>query len=102
VYAASSNSLSLVPISTSTNTEGTAITLPFPPTSIVVDPTGTTVYLGSASSGLMAVNVITGVVTTYSVFGTIEAISADANFLLVSYPPTNSLYYFDASTLDTA
>ena len=101
VYAASSHSLSLVPISTSTNTAGTPITLPFPPTSIVVDPTGTTVYLGSASSGLMAVNVSTGVVTTYSVFGAIEAISPDANYLLVSYPPLNSLYYFNASTLTT-
>ena len=101
VYAASSNSLSLVPISTSTNTAGTPITLPFPPTSIVVDPTGTTVYLGSASSGLMAVNISTGVVTTYSVFGTIEAISPDANYLLVSYPPLNSLYYFNASTQTT-
>ena len=101
VYAASSNSLSLVPISTSTNTTGTPITLPFPPTSIVVDPTGTTVYLGSASSGLMAVNISTGVVTTYSVFGTIEAISPDANYLLVSYPPLNSLYYFNASTQTT-
>jgi hypothetical protein len=102
VYAASSNSLSLVPISTSTNTAGTAITLPFLPTSIVVDPSGTTVYLSSANSGLMAVNVSTGVVTTYSVFGTIEGISADANYLLVSYPPNNSLYYFSASTLATA
>ena len=101
VYAASSNSLSLVPISTSTNTAGTPITLPFPPTSIVVDPSGTTVYLGSASSGLMAVNVSTGVVTTYSVFGAIEAISPDANYLLVSYPPSNSLYYFNASTQTT-
>ena len=101
VYAASSNSLSLVPISTSTNTAGTPITLPFPPTSIVVDPTGTTVYLGSASSGLMAVNISTGVVTTYSVFGAIEAISPDANYLLVSYPPLNSLYYFNASTQTT-
>ncbi|MFI5117076.1 MAG: beta strand repeat-containing protein [Terriglobales bacterium] len=102
VYAASSNSLSLVPISTSTNTAGTPITLPFPPTSIVVDPTGTTVYLGSASSGLMAVNVSTGVVTTYSVFGAIEAISLYGKYLLVSYPPLNSLYYFNASTLTTA
>ncbi len=102
VYAASSNSLSLVPISTSTNTAGTPITLPFLPTSMVVDPTGTTVYLSSASSGLMAVNTSTGAVTTYSVFGTIEGISADANYLLVSYPANNSLYYFNASTLATA
>jgi hypothetical protein len=101
VYAASSNSLSLVPINTSTNTAGTPITLPFPPTSIVADPAGKTLYLGSASSGLMAVNVSTGVVTTYSVFGTIEAISPDGNFLLLSYPPNNSLYYFSVSTLST-
>ena len=101
VYAASTNSLSLVPISTSTNTPGTPITLPFPPTSIVVDPPGTTVYLASASSGLMAVNVSTGVVSTYSVFGTIEGISPDGNYLLVSYPPSNTLFYFDASTLAT-
>jgi len=102
VYAASTNSLSLVPISTSTNTAGTAITLPFPPTSISADPAGSTVLLGSASSGLMAVNVSTGVVTTYSVFGAIEAISPGGGYLLLSYPPTNSLYYFDAGTTTTA
>jgi len=101
VYAASTNSLSLIPISTSTNTAGTPITLPFPPTSIVADPAGTTIILGSASSGLMAVNVSTGVVATYSVFGTIEAISPDGRYLLLSYPPTNSVYYFDAVTLTT-
>jgi hypothetical protein len=49
----------------------------------------------------MAVNISTGVVTTYSVFGAIEAISPDANYLLVSYPPLNSLYYFNASTQTT-
>jgi hypothetical protein len=102
VYAASTNSLSLIPISTSTNTAGTAITLPFPPTSIIADPAGTTVYLGSASSGLMAVNVSTGVVTTDSAFGTIEAISPNGRYLLLSYPPTDSVYYFDVSTLTNA
>ncbi len=102
VYAASTNSLNLVPINTSTNTAGTAITLPFPPTSISADPTGSTLLLGSASSGLMAVNVSTGVVTTYSVFGAIEAISPGGRYLLLSYPPTNSLYYFDATTTTTA
>ena len=101
VYAASTNSLSLIPISTSTNTAGTAITLPYAPSSIVADPAGTTLYLGTPSSGLMGVNLSTGVVTSYSVFGTIEAISADGRYLLISYPPLNSIYYFDTSTLTT-
>src|SRR5271157_4848108 len=38
VYAASTKSLTLVPISTSTNTVGTAITLPYQPNSMVADP----------------------------------------------------------------
>ncbi len=98
VYAASTNSLSLIPISTSTNTIGTAITLPHLPNSIVSDPAGATLYLGS-SSGLMAVNVSTGAVSTYNVDGTIEAISADGNYLLISEPTAFSIFYFSVPTL---
>ena len=50
VYAASTNSTTLVPITTSNNTAGTAITLPYAPNSILADPTGAHVYLGSATS----------------------------------------------------
>jgi hypothetical protein len=98
VYAASTNSLSLVPISTSTNTAGTPIALPHLPNSIVSDPAGTTLYLGS-SSGLMAVNVSSGAVSTYNVNGTIQAISADGNYLLLSDPSAFSIYYFSVPTL---
>ncbi len=55
VYAASTKSTTLIPISTSTNTAGTAITLPYLPNSIIIDPAGNNLYLGS-SSGLMAVS----------------------------------------------
>lgn len=102
VYAASTNSLSLIPISTLTNTAGTPITLPFPPTSINADPSGSTLILSSASSGLMTVKVSTGVVTTYSAFGTVEAVSPDGRYVQLSYPPTNSISYFDSFTLSTA
>ena len=102
VYAASTNSLSLVPISTSTNVAGTVITLPYPPTSLITDPTGAAVYLGS-SSGLMSVNVSTSAVTTSpGVNGTIQAISANGRYLLLSDPVANSVYYFDVSTLNNA
>jgi len=97
VYAASTNSTSLVPISTSTNTAGTAITLPHLPNSIIIDPAGNNLYLGS-SSGLMAVNLSSSVVTAYSVNGSIVAISPDGNYLLLSDSVANSVYYFNAST----
>ena len=99
VYAASTNSLMLVPISTSTNSAGTAITLPFVPNSMVADPGGKTLYLGS-SSGLMGVNLSTSAVSSLAgVNGTIEAISPDGNYLLLSDSVANSIYYFSVSTL---
>jgi hypothetical protein len=97
VYAASTNSTMLVPFSISTDAPGTAITLPFTPNSIVADPGGLAVYLGSAS-GLMAVNVSTGAVSTASANGTIVAISPDGRFLLLSDSVGNNLNYFSIAT----
>jgi len=93
VYAASTNSLTLVPISTSTGTTGTAITLPYQPNSMVADPAGANLYLGS-SSGLMMVNLTSNAVTTQSVTGTIIAISPDSNYLLLSDSVANAVYYY--------
>ncbi len=97
VYAASTNSTTLIPITTSSNTAGTAITLPFLPNSMVSDPAGTTLYLGS-SSGLMVVNLSTSAVTTLGVNGTIEAIAADGKSLLISDSVGNTINYFSVSS----
>jgi hypothetical protein len=94
VYAASTNSTMLVPFNIQTDTPGTAITLPHLPNSIVADPAGAAVYLGSAS-GLMVVSVSAGTVTTYGVNGTIEAISPDGTRLLLSDTVAGSLNYID-------
>ena len=96
VYAASTNSTTLVPISTSTNTAGTAVTLPNLPNSALMDPTGSYLYLGS-SSGLMQVNLLTNAVTAYSVNGTVVAISPDSRYLLISDSVANDVYYFDTN-----
>jgi hypothetical protein len=97
VYAASTNSTTVIPISTSTNTAGTAITLPNLPNSIIIDPAGNNLYLGS-SSGLMGVNLSSSVITTYSVNGSIVAISPDGNYLLVSDSVANVVYYVNLGT----
>ncbi len=97
VYAASTNSTTVVPISTSTNTPGTALTLPNPPNSIITDPAGHYLYLGS-SSGLTAVNLTTNAVGTYPVNGAVVAISPDGNYLLISDGVANVIYYWSVGT----
>jgi len=101
VYAAGTNSLSLVPISTSSNTAGTAITLPFAPNSIIADPNGVYVYLGS-SSGLMRVTVSSGAVITYAVDGTVLAITPNGQYVLVSDSTGNNISYLNVTTATLA
>jgi hypothetical protein len=93
-YAASTSSTSLIPIPNSTNTPGTAITLPYLPNSMVTDHAGSNLYLGS-SSGFMTVNTSTAAVTaTTSVPGTILAISPDDQYLLISNPAAGYVYLY--------
>jgi hypothetical protein len=96
VYAASTNSLTLVPIATSTNTPGTAITLPYLPNSMVSDSAGAKLYLGS-SSALMIVDTATGTVTTSSIAGTVVAISPAGQYLLISNTPGGVVYFYNIS-----
>ena len=96
VYAASSNSKLLVPISTASNTAGAAITLADYPNSIIADPAGKAVYLGS-NSVLMAILAGSTTVTTFSVSGTILAISPDGQYLLISDDVNNEIQYFSVT-----
>ncbi len=92
VYAASTNSTTLVPISTSSNAAGTALTLPNVPNSMLFDPAGNNLYLGS-SSGFMSINLTTNVITTSTLPGSVVAISPDGNYLLLSNSAGNAIYY---------
>jgi hypothetical protein len=97
VYAGSTSSLTLIPIQTSNNTAGTAITLPYLPNSIVANSGGTKVYLGSGS-GIMIVDATSNAVTVSTgAAGTILAISADGNYLLVSDSSTSTTYLFSTN-----
>ena len=97
VYAASTKSLTLLPISTSNNTAGTAISLPYVPNSIASDSAGTKVFLGS-STGIMIVNVASAAVTvSANAVGKIIATSTDGNYLLVSDSTNGNVYLFATS-----
>lgn len=97
VYAASSKSLTLVPITTSNNTAGTNISLPYQPNSIFSNSSGTNVYLGSAT-GLMVVTVASAAVSVAaSAPGKIVAASPSGQYLLISDTVNSSIYLYDAT-----
>lgn len=97
VYAASTKSTMLVPFPIDTDVPGAAITLPYTPNSIVADPAGAAIYLGS-STALMVYTISTGAVTTLSVPGAIQAISPDGTHLLLSDTVGGNLNYYDLAT----
>src|SRR5205807_8001360 len=69
----------LLPISTSTNTAGTAITLPNLPNSLVIAPNGGKAFLGSGA-GMMVVDTTTNAVTTVTnAPGTVISVSPDSS-----------------------
>jgi hypothetical protein len=96
VYAASTSSTSLIPISTDANAAGTAITLPFAPNSILSDSAGINLYLGSAS-GLMIVTTATGAVTSNTIAGTVMAVSSDGAYVVIANSANGQIYVFATS-----
>jgi hypothetical protein len=83
-YAVANCNASLIPINTQNNTAGTAIALPSPPNSMIMDPTGAHVYFGTgAGLRIMATagNTFTGM---NNVTGKALAASPDGTMAIVS------------------
>ncbi len=83
-YGVAGCNASLIPINTQNNTAGTAIALPSPPNSMVVDPTGAHVYFGTAAglrilataaNTFTLVNNVTGKALAASPNGTLAIVS---------------------------
>jgi len=112
VYVASSDSTSLIPITTSNNTVGTAVTLPAAPNSMVVSPNGSEILLGTGSNtgstGVMVFSVSESTVSTLNFYGRVLAVSPDGNLIAVFYGPaegnsqTAAVYIYDTSSSTTA
>jgi hypothetical protein len=84
VYATGTGTTSLIPIDTSTNAAGTAITLPGTPNSFLFDRQGLNGYLGS-SSGLMVLDTGSNAVTSNTgAPGKVLAVSPDGTRVVVA------------------
>ncbi len=89
----------LIPISTSTNTAGTAIALPTDAAinSLLMNPAGTRAFLGS-SKGLVVVDVTANTVlaTVANALGKALAVSPNGQFILSSDVGTGKVYVYDS------
>lgn len=97
VLAANTGGTSLIPIDTSTNTAGTALTLPYNPNSLIYAKNGTKAYLGSGTT-LMSYDPNAGTVSSFSNLpGTVIAVSNNAQYVVIYNSDQNSVTVFNAS-----
>ncbi|HZR27552.1 MAG TPA: hypothetical protein VFA71_02130 [Terriglobales bacterium] len=103
VYAIASGTTSLVPIDTTTNIPGTAISLPAGANSLFFDPQGANAYLGS-SSGLMVVNATnnTFTKTVSNATGTVLAVSPNGQLILLGNSGGSTFLYNNSANTVTA
>lgn len=98
LYIASTQSQYFVPVDFTQSTLGTPIRLPYVPNSMLIDNSGTTIYLGS-SSELMTVNASTNSIgkENPNVQGKVLAISPDGDTLILSDPNRKLLYLYNTT-----
>jgi trimeric autotransporter adhesin len=99
VFVTGTDTTQLIPIPTSTNTPGTAITLSNQPNSLLIGPDGARAVLGSAG-GLMVVdaNANTFTATITSVTGKVLAIAKDGRTVAVSDTAKKQVFVGDATS----
>jgi DNA-binding beta-propeller fold protein YncE len=111
VYATGTDATSLVPIDTTSNAAGTAVTIPtITPTggtatqptlnSAVINPQGDKIFIGT-NLGLLVYTIASNTFGTpnTSVPGKVLSVSPDGTKVLISDVPNSKLYVFDNATL---
>ncbi|MHB1021781.1 MAG: hypothetical protein ACYC46_10145 [Acidobacteriaceae bacterium] len=98
LYIASTQSQYFVPVDFTQTTLGTPIRLPYVPNSMVIDDTGTSIYMGSASE-LMVVSAATNGLSREdpNVQGKVLAISPNGNTLILSDPNRKLIYLYNTT-----
>ena len=96
VYVAGTSGTQLIPIDTTANTAGTAITLPSAPNSLLFFPAAKRGFLGS-SGGLITLDPTSNTVSQNTAIpGKVLAVSPNSNYVLVA--DTNTVYVQNVST----
>ena len=98
-YATGTATTSLIPIDTSGNTAGTAITLGAQPNSFLFNPAGTQGFLGS-NSGLMVLTVSSNSVAAPNPTfpGKVLAVSPDGSRVIIGGATNNQVFVFGAGS----
>ncbi len=97
VYAASVDSTSLVPIEVSTNTAGTAVTLPRTPNSMISNILGTRLILGSTAGVAMLVDPSTNAETDGSVSATALEFTRNGGTGVLVDTPNKKVYTYSVA-----
>lgn len=97
VYATGTGTTSLVPIDSTNNTAGTAITLPSTPDSMRANATGSKLYLGNSTAIMVVDTASNAVGTIANTPGTVLAVSPDGNLLLIFNSATSTLSLINIS-----
>jgi len=102
IYATGTGTTSFVPIDSGTNTAGTAITLPYSPNSMILDPQGANAYLGSGS-GLMVVNTTNNTYnkTITNAAGKVLAVSPSGQLVLIGGSGFSTVIYNNSANTVT-
>ncbi len=99
IYATGTSATTLIPIDSTANTAGTAITLPSAPNSFVFAPNGAKGYLGS-SAGMITLDATANTVSqNTSLPGTVLAVSPDGTRVLVA--SASAVYAWTSSATET-
>jgi hypothetical protein len=89
---------SLIPITISSNTAGTAVTLQGSPNSMVFNRAGTTAYIGS-TAGMLIFDAGTNTVTATAagLTGKVLSVSNDGNTVIISDVPNGKVFVYNAA-----
>lgn len=95
IFAASTDSLYVVPVDFTTGATGTPTRLPYQPNSMVISDDGNTIFMGSASE-LMTFSATTSVLSAQdnTVVGNVLALSPDGTTLVISDPSRQLIYLY--------
>ena len=103
LFIAGTQSQYIVPVDFTQPTPGAPIRLPYVPNSMVINNSGTTIYMGTDLNGLMTFNAATNSLTSVdpTVTGSVLAVSPDDSTIVVTDPARQLVYLYSSKSAIT-
>lgn len=100
LYIGSTHSQYIVPVDFTTNVAGTPVRLPYVPNSMLITNSGSTIYMGTDTNGLMTFNALSNSLTSVdpTVTGNVLAVSPDDATVVVTDPARKLVYLYTSKS----